>query len=63
MPGLLEMVRQGKVAIRADKLIVRAYGSEALPAVDAAISGTKDPAAAERLRSLSARLGSKAAGF
>jgi hypothetical protein len=57
LPALLELVIQGKVANQAEKLIVKAYGSEALSAVDEAVAKLKDPSAIARLQALRLRLG------
>jgi hypothetical protein len=47
---------QGKVARDAERLIVKAFGSEALPAIERALETAKDPKASARLRALRARL-------
>jgi eukaryotic-like serine/threonine-protein kinase len=53
---LVALVIQGKVASDAERLIVKAFGSEALPAIDNALKTVKDPKALARLRALSVRL-------
>jgi len=55
--NLLAIVVQGKGAVsEASRLIVRAFGSEALPSLDARLAATKDPEAVARLRALRARI-------
>jgi serine/threonine protein kinase len=58
LPGLVDLVVQGKVAGQAERLLVKTYGSEALANVDAALANQKDPAVIARLRALRTRLGS-----
>jgi hypothetical protein len=58
LPALLSLVSQGKVTNQAGQLIIKTFGSEALPAIDAALAAAEDAEAAQRLRALRARLGS-----
>jgi hypothetical protein len=58
LPALVDLVVQGKVAVQAEKLIIKSYGSEALTSVDAAIANEKDPSVIARLQALRSRLGS-----
>jgi serine/threonine protein kinase len=53
---LVALVIQGKVASEAERLIVKAFGSEALHAIDGALDTVKEPKALARLRALRARL-------
>jgi serine/threonine protein kinase len=61
LPALLESVAHSKVANDAARLIVRVYGSEALPAIDAALANERQPEASARLQSLHTRLQPSAA--
>ncbi|HKU37096.1 MAG TPA: hypothetical protein VJR89_03085, partial [Polyangiales bacterium] len=52
LPALLDMVEQGKAPLLAERLLLKAYGSEALEAVDRAFEDVKNPMAAARLHTL-----------
>jgi hypothetical protein len=56
LKNLLEITIHGKAAPEANRLIVRAYGSEALPAIDERIAAGQSPDAAARLRALRTRI-------
>jgi hypothetical protein len=56
LSSLVVFVVQGKVARDAERLIVKAFGSEALPAIERALETAKEPKASARLRALRARL-------
>jgi hypothetical protein len=56
LSSLVVFVVQGKVARDAERLIVKAFGSEALPAIERALEAAKEPKASARLRALRARL-------
>lgn len=56
LDSLLEVVASGRADADAASLIKRAYGSEALAALDAKIAATRAPEAITRLRALRARL-------
>jgi serine/threonine protein kinase len=56
LDSLLDLVASGRSEAEASSLITRAYGSEALPALTARITATRQPDAAARLRALRARL-------
>ena len=56
LDSLLDLVASGRSDAEASSLITRAYGSEALPALNAKITATREPSAAARLRALRARL-------
>ena len=56
LDNLLDLVASGRSDAEASSLITRAYGTEALPALSAKISATRQPEAAARLRALRARL-------
>jgi serine/threonine-protein kinase len=57
LSDLLGLVAQGGAEDEASRLVQRAYGREALSAIDRALAGTRrDSAAAKRLRTLRARI-------
>jgi hypothetical protein len=56
LPVLFELIIHGKAASAAEELIQKAYGAEALPAIDVALSQVTTTLAAQRLHALSARL-------
>jgi hypothetical protein len=56
LDNLFEMVATGRAEAEASALIMRAYGTEALPALAKKITSTRAPDAAARLRALRARL-------
>jgi hypothetical protein len=56
LPALMDMIEQGKAPILAERLIMKAYGSEALDPIDLAFADVKNPAAAARLHALRLRI-------
>jgi serine/threonine protein kinase len=52
LPALLDMVAQGKVPALAHRLILKAYGPEALDPIDQAFAEVKNPEYAARLHAL-----------
>lgn len=52
LPALLDMVAQGKVPALAQRLILKAYGTEALDPIDQAFAEVKNPDFAARLHAL-----------
>jgi hypothetical protein len=56
LKNLVSIVANGKAGAEASRLIVKAYGSEAVPALDAEIARVEDPDAKGRLRYLRTRL-------
>jgi hypothetical protein len=56
LPALLDMVAQGKVPALAQRLIIKAYGSEALDPIDQAFGEIRNPEYAARLHSLRLKL-------
>jgi len=56
LDSLLDLVASGRSDAEASSLITRAYGTEALRALTAKITATRQPDAAARLRALRARL-------
>ena len=56
LKNLLAITIHGKAASEANRLIVRAYGSEALPAIDERIAAGQSADAVARLRALRARI-------
>jgi hypothetical protein len=56
LPALLDVVAQGKAAGPAEDVIVKVYGSDAVPVIDRQLENVTSPAAVQRLSALSARL-------
>jgi hypothetical protein len=56
LDNLFELVATGRAEAEAEALIMRAYGTEALPALAKKISSTHPPDAVTRLRTLRTRL-------
>jgi eukaryotic-like serine/threonine-protein kinase len=56
LDSLTELVASGKADAEASALIMRAYGTEALPALASKIAGSHAPDAVARLRALRARI-------
>jgi serine/threonine protein kinase len=56
LPALLDMVAQGKVPALAQRLIIKAYGSEALDPIDQAFGEIRNPEYAARLHALRLKL-------
>jgi flagellar biosynthesis regulator FlbT len=56
LEALTELVASGRAETEASALIMRAYGTEALPALATKIAATRAPDAAARLRTLHARI-------
>lgn len=56
LPALLDMVAQGKAPAIAQRLIIKAYGSEALDPIDQAFAEVRNPDYAARLHSLRLKL-------
>lgn len=56
LPALLTMVAQAKAPILAERLIVKAYGTEALDPLERAFEEVRNPEAAERLHALRIRI-------
>ncbi len=61
LPALLDMVAQGKAPILAERLVIKAYGSEALDPIEAAFADVKNPAHAARLHALRLKISGGAA--
>lgn len=56
LPGLIEIIMQGKAAPIAQSLLLEVYGSEALFAIDEALDTVRDPDAALRLHNLRVKI-------
>ncbi|HKP61334.1 MAG TPA: hypothetical protein VJV78_31615, partial [Polyangiales bacterium] len=56
LPALLEVVAQGKSTATAEDLIIKIYGSDAVPVIDRQLESVTSPAAVQRLSALSERL-------
>ncbi|HKP57566.1 MAG TPA: hypothetical protein VJV78_12635, partial [Polyangiales bacterium] len=56
LPALIDMVEQGKAPILAERLIMKAYGSEALDPIDRAFDEVKNATNAGRLHALRLRI-------
>jgi hypothetical protein len=56
LDSLIDLVASGRSEAEASALIMRAYGTEALPALAGKIARTRAPDAAARLRGLHARI-------
>jgi eukaryotic-like serine/threonine-protein kinase len=56
LPALIGMIEQGKAPILAERLLMKAYGSEALDPIDLAFEDVKNPTNAARLHALRLRI-------
>jgi hypothetical protein len=56
LPALLDMVEQGKAPVPATRLILKAYGNEALDPIDQAFGEIRNPEYAARLHQLRLKL-------
>jgi serine/threonine protein kinase len=62
LPALLDMVAQGKAPALAHRLILKAYGTEALDPIDQAFGDVRNPEYAARLHSLRLKIMESAQG-